>query len=75
MTAKVILNPYSNRWNSQKRWPTAETALKDMGVDFDLAISQRKGQIAELAEQAVRDGFSPIIIAGGMVPSAIRQTA
>ncbi|HSB02711.1 MAG TPA: diacylglycerol kinase family protein [Anaerolineales bacterium] len=65
MTAKVILNPYSNRWNSQKRWPEAESALKVVGVDFDLAASQKKGQITELAEQAVREGFSPIIIAGG----------
>ena len=27
MTARVILNPYSNRWNSQKRWPEAEAAV------------------------------------------------
>jgi diacylglycerol kinase (ATP) len=65
MTAKVILNPYSNRWNSQKRWPAAESALKAVGVDFDLAISQKKGEIAGLAEQAVREKFSPIIVAGG----------
>jgi diacylglycerol kinase (ATP) len=65
MTAKVILNPYSNRWNSQKRWPEAEAALKAVGISFDLVVSQRKGHIAELAEQAVREKFSPIIIAGG----------
>jgi len=65
MTAKVILNPYSNRWNSQKRWPEAESALKAAGVDFDLVASQKKGQIAELAEQAVHEKFSPVIIAGG----------
>ena len=28
MTAKVILNPYSNRWRSQSRWPEAEAALR-----------------------------------------------
>lgn len=65
MTAKVILNPYSNRWNSQKRWPEAESALKAAGVVYDLAISGKKGQIVELAEQAVLDNFSPIIVAGG----------
>lgn len=65
MTAKVILNPYSNRWNSQKRWPAAESALKAAGVDFDLVVSQGKGQITGLAQQAVEEGFSPIIIAGG----------
>lgn len=65
MTAKVILNPYSNRWNSQKRWPQAEAALKAAGVDFELVVSERKGHLVELAEGAVRDGFSPIIAAGG----------
>jgi diacylglycerol kinase (ATP) len=65
MTARVILNPYSNRWNSQKRWPDAEAALKSAGVQFDLVVSQHKGQIVELAEQAAREGCSPIIVAGG----------
>ena len=65
MTAKVILNPYSNRWNSQKRWAEAEAALHAAGVKFELAVSECKGQIVDLAEQAVRDGFSPIIVAGG----------
>jgi len=65
MTAKVILNPYSNRWNSQKRWAEADAALKAAGVDFELVISKSKGQIVELAEQAVRENCSPIIVAGG----------
>lgn len=65
MTAKVILNPYSNRWNSQKRWPEAETALKAAGVEFELVVSQKKGQIVDLADQAVREKYAPIIVAGG----------
>ncbi len=65
MTAKVILNPYSNRWNSKKRWPDAEAALKTAGLEFDLVVSNAKGQIVELAEQAARQGCSPIIVAGG----------
>lgn len=65
MIAKVILNPYSNRWNSQKRWPEAESALKAAAVEYDLAVSEKKGGIVELAEQAVRESFSPIIVAGG----------
>src|ERR1051325_9868577 len=65
MTAKVILNPYSNRWSSQKRWPEAESALKAAGVDFDLVVSQKKGQIVELAERAVYENCSPIVVVGG----------
>jgi diacylglycerol kinase (ATP) len=65
MTAKVILNPYSNRWNSKARWTEAEAALKAAGVDFALDVSEHKGHIIELAKKAVLDGFSPIIAAGG----------
>ena len=65
MTAKAILNPYSNRWNSQKHWAEAEAVLKAAGVDFELDVSQSKGQIVELVERAVREGFLPIIVAGG----------
>lgn len=65
MTAKVILNPYSNRWNAEKRWPEAAEALRSAGVEFELAVSERHGHAAELAEQAIRQGFSPIIAAGG----------
>jgi diacylglycerol kinase (ATP) len=65
MTAKVILNPYSNRWNSQKRWSEAKSALEAAGIDFHLAISEKKGQITDLAEHAVLERFSPILVAGG----------
>lgn len=65
MTAKVILNPYSNRWNAEKRWPEAAEALKNAGVTFELAVSERRGHASELAEQAARRGFSPMIVAGG----------
>ncbi|MEJ5224403.1 MAG: diacylglycerol kinase family protein [Anaerolineales bacterium] len=65
MPAKVILNPYSNRWNAQARWPQAAAALKDAGVDFELSVSDYRGHAVELTAQAVREGFSPIIAAGG----------
>lgn len=65
MVAKVILNPYSNRWKSQERWPEAEAALNAAGLGFEVAVSRSKGQVVELAEQAAREGCSPIIAAGG----------
>lgn len=34
-------------------------------MDFEVAFSERKGHVTELAEQAARAGFSPIIAAGG----------
>jgi diacylglycerol kinase (ATP) len=65
MKVKVILNPYSNRWNSQKRWPEAEAALKAAGVDFSLAVSERPGGLEPLAAEAVQDRFDTVVVAGG----------
>ena len=65
MTAKVILNPYSNRWKAKARWPEAEAALKAAGVEFEMVMSERPGHLTDLAEQAARQGFSPVIAAGG----------
>jgi diacylglycerol kinase (ATP) len=65
MTAKVILNPYSNRWKAKARWPEAEAALKAAGIQFELAVSEYPGHPVKLAEEALRAGFSPIIVAGG----------
>ncbi|NWG33252.1 MAG: diacylglycerol kinase family lipid kinase [Chloroflexi bacterium] len=65
MTVKVILNPYSNRWNAQRRWGEAATALRQAGVKFDLSVSERPGHLVDLAADAVRKGFSTIVVAGG----------
>ena len=63
--AAVILNPYSNRWKAKERWPEAEAALRRAGVAFDFFESQKPGEAIDLAEQAARQGYSPIISAGG----------
>jgi len=65
LSLKVLLNPYSNRWNARRRWPEAESALKSAGVEFELAVSERAGHLRELAAQAVDSGFSTLVVAGG----------
>jgi len=65
MKVKVLLNPYSNRWNAQKRWPQAEAALKSAGVEFDLSVSGYPDHLVELAADSVKQGYSVIVVAGG----------
>jgi diacylglycerol kinase (ATP) len=65
MTAKIILNPYAGRWSAIKKRPLVETALKSVGIDFDLVLTEAPNHGTTLAEQAVKDGYSPIISAGG----------
>src|SRR5258706_6520838 len=65
MKIKVLLNPYSNRWNSKKRWPEAESVLRTAGVDFDLSVSEHADHLVELAADAVKQGFTTLIVVGG----------
>jgi len=66
MVAKVILNPYSNRWQASENWPLVEYELNKAGIKFDVSVSQNAGgQVIELAAEAVRKEYTPIIVAGG----------
>ena len=65
MTAKVILNPYANRWRALKRQPEMESALQKANIPYQLVKTSIPGEGVRLAYQAVLDGFSPIIAAGG----------
>ena len=65
MTAKIILNPYANRWNALKQQPEAEDALKAAGIDYDLVVSEKPGHGIELAAAAAKEGYEQVIAAGG----------
>ena len=64
-TACVILNPYSNRWEAKRRKPEAEAALSQADVEFVLWETKGPDDGIRLAEQAVQQGYSPVISAGG----------
>lgn len=65
MKVKIIHNPYSNRWNSEKRWPEVEALLKDKGFQADVAHSESPASLYEIASQAAKEGYEMIIGAGG----------
>jgi len=65
MTAKIILNPYANRWNALNQKPEAEAAFKKAGIDYDFVVSEHPGHGIDLAEEALIGGYNPIVAAGG----------
>lgn len=65
MRTKVILNPYANRWQSQKNVPRVKQILDAAGLDYDLAVTDKPLAGTTLAEAAVRDGFEAVVAAGG----------
>jgi len=63
--AKIILNPYAKRWQARQRLPELRTLLRELQVAHELVETSEPGHGIELAAQAVRAGFSPIVAAGG----------
>lgn len=61
----MILNPYANRWKAGRQQEEAQQALQDAGVAFQTVLTGSPGQGVELAERAVREGYTTIIAAGG----------
>ncbi len=65
MTAKVILNPYAGRWKGLRKRAEVENIFHSLGIDFELEMTKAPNHGTVLAYEAVRNGFSPIISAGG----------
>jgi diacylglycerol kinase (ATP) len=65
MTAKVILNPYAGRWKGLQTRDQLEIVLRKFNISYDLVLTEGPQHGTELAAQAAKDGFNPIIAAGG----------
>lgn len=65
MPAKIILNPYSNRWGAARQAPVVQRLLEELGYDFEWSETQGPGHAIALAAEAVARGFDPIVVAGG----------
>lgn len=61
----VIVNPIAGRGRGEKSIPQIETSLRESGLDFTLARTERVWHAAELAEAAVRNGYDIVVCASG----------
>jgi diacylglycerol kinase (ATP) len=62
---KIILNPFAGRGTAAQMIPAIETAMKNLGVDYDLALTEYPWHAAELAEKAITEGYDAVVAAGG----------
>ncbi len=60
---KIIVNPISGRGAGELAIPFIEQALP--GLDFDIVRTERPWHAAELARQAVLDGYDVVVSVGG----------
>jgi diacylglycerol kinase (ATP) len=63
--AKIILNPYANRWRAQSQQTLVEQVCRDAGLDFDLSITTGPQNGSEKAQTAVSNGYDMVVAAGG----------
>jgi diacylglycerol kinase (ATP) len=62
---KIIVNPISGRGTGERTVPFVERTLRDYGLDFDLARTERPWHAAELAQQAAANGYRVVVAVGG----------
>ena len=65
MRIKLILNPIAGRGYGAKAKESILAALRQSGVEFDVAFTGQQGAGRLLARQAVAEGYDTIIAAGG----------
>ncbi len=66
MNAKIILNPYANRWGARDQAPAVEAACHAAGLDFDLTLTSQPGEAIPLAQTAAEDpAYDAVVAAGG----------
>ncbi len=63
--AKVILNPYAGRWLAKSQRGVVENELRAAGIEYDITSTEGAGHGTQLAREAVEQGYSPVIAAGG----------
>ncbi|MDH7484780.1 MAG: diacylglycerol kinase family lipid kinase [Anaerolineae bacterium] len=62
---KVIVNPVSGRGNGERAIPLIEQMLRGHGLHFDLVRTGHPWHAADLARQAVADGYDVVVAVGG----------
>ena len=61
----VIANPAAHAGAAARAIPDVERMLAQHGLHYDLVVTTRPGQAADLAWQAAIDGYDVVVAAGG----------
>ncbi len=65
LRARIIVNPTSGAKSAQRKWPRIKALLEEIGLSFDSKLTQRPMQAAELAREAVNQGYELVVAVGG----------
>ena len=60
-----LVNPAAENGATGRRWPELAHTAASLGLRGDALLSERPGQLAELARQAADGGASLLVVVGG----------
>ena len=61
----VIVNPSSARGETENRWASIKSAIKNYYSEFKYIFTEKPDQATEIARQVISEGFNLIIGVGG----------
>jgi diacylglycerol kinase (ATP) len=64
-SAKIIVNPYAGRWKAKAAIPEIRRTWDALRAEYDLVVTEGPGHGIDLAREAARAGFNPVVAAGG----------
>src|SRR5437763_14762663 len=72
-----LVNPASENGATGRRWPEIANRASAAGLSGDALLSQRRGQLTELARRAADDGAELLVAVGGdgTVPEGVNGIA
>jgi YegS/Rv2252/BmrU family lipid kinase len=65
MKTLLIVNPTAGAGRCGREWPKVERALATAGVQYDLVVTQKRGDATGIAAAALRNGATTIVAVGG----------
>ncbi len=65
MRYRIIVNPVAGRGASLKAVPQVKALLNRQGLPFDVVVTERPWHAAQLAQDAVAQGFDVVVAMGG----------
>lgn len=61
----IIVNPIAAKGGALKQVPRIHERLKELGLEYDLVLTEYPWHAAELTQQAILDGYDVVVSAGG----------
>ena len=61
----IVVNPASGGGRTGRGWAAVAERLRAAGLDFDAAMTSRRGEAIELSRRAAAEGCSLVVAAGG----------